>query len=62
MIVILICSSLLPLSDCNEHTARAVIKHATPQSVICGLPGDVSSLTGQAGVREDEYAKIKCSI
>jgi hypothetical protein len=45
---------------CNEQTARAVIRQRA-ESVMCGVPSQyMTLLTGESGVKENEYARIRC--
>jgi len=60
IIIILICASSIPRESCTVETARAVIREKV-ESVMCGVPSQYSTLlTGAAGVKEGEYAKVRC--
>jgi len=60
LIVIYICANAIARDHCDDQTARAVIKRHV-ESVMCGVPSQyMSQLTGEAGVREGEYARVRC--
>jgi hypothetical protein len=60
LIVIYICAMSITRDACNEQTARAVIRQRA-ESVMCGVPSQyMTLLTGESGVKENEYARIRC--
>ncbi len=60
LIVIYICASAIARENCDEKTARAVIRERV-ESVMCGVPSQYSRLlAGPAGVQEGEYARVRC--
>jgi hypothetical protein len=60
LIVIYICANAIARDQCNDETARAVIKRQV-ESVMCGVPSQyMAQLTGEAGVKEGEYARVRC--
>ena len=60
LIVIYICANAIVRDSCNDQTARAVIRQRV-ESVMCGVPSQyMTLLTGEAGVKEGEYARVRC--
>lgn len=60
LIVIYICANSIARDACNEQSARAVVKQHV-ESVMCGVPSQyMTLLTGEAGVKEGEYARVRC--
>jgi hypothetical protein len=61
LIVILICAANLDLRECNDQTARAVIKTHVEQ-IGCAGPSMAGPLVSVNGVGEQEYARIRCTM
>ncbi len=62
LIIIYICANAIARASCNEATARAVIRQRV-ESVMCGVPSQyMTLLTGESGVKEGEYARIRCQM
>ena len=59
LIIILICAANVELRDCTDQTARAVVRTHVEQ-IGCAAPSFAGPLTSVTGVKEEEYARIKC--
>lgn len=59
LVVILICNAALDLRQCDEHSARAVIKTHVEQ-IGCASSAMAGPLVSVNGVGEQEYARIRC--
>jgi hypothetical protein len=55
LIILYICSISIAREDCNDATARAVVRQHV-ETVMGGVPSQYTTLlTGQAGVKDGEY-------
>lgn len=62
LIILYICSSAVAHNECNDKTARAVIRQHV-ESVMCGVPSQYTSfLTAESGPKENEYVRVRCQI
>ncbi len=62
LIILYICSQAVLHDQCNDKTARAVIRQHV-DSVMCGVPSQYATLlTGATGPKEGEYVRVRCQM
>ncbi|MCC3243889.1 hypothetical protein LG047_00890 [Methylocystis sp. WRRC1] len=62
LVILYICSISIARENCNDATARAVIRQRV-ESVMCGVPSQYAALlAGETGVKEGEYARVRCEM
>lgn len=62
LVILYICANAIELHDCNDKTARAVIRQRV-ESVMCGVPSQYTTfLTSETGPKEGEYVRVRCQM